>query len=95
MVIKQQVYRQLMMPLGPAMTETNQAMDDSLKRGDFREGVRSFLEQRPPVFPRLGGGKPGEKGQNREQAEDVGAHGGNRRLNASTGCRRASALRRP
>ena len=56
MVIKQQVYRQLMMPLGPAMTETNQAMDDSLKRGDFREGVRSFLEQRPPVFPRLGGG---------------------------------------
>ena len=56
MVIKQQVYRQLMMPLGAAMTETNQAMDDSLKRGDFREGVRSFLEQRPPVFPRLGGG---------------------------------------
>lgn len=56
MVIKQQVYRQLMMPLGPAMAETNQAMDESLKRGDFREGVRSFLEQRPPVFPRLGGG---------------------------------------
>lgn len=56
MVIKQQVYRQLMMPLGPAMTETNHAMDESLKRGDFREGVRSFLEQRPPVFPRLGGG---------------------------------------
>lgn len=56
MVIKQQVYRQLMMPLGPAMAETNHAMDESLKRGDFREGVRSFLEQRPPVFPRLGGG---------------------------------------
>ncbi len=55
MVIKQQVYRQLMMPLGQAMDETNRAMDESVQRADFREGVRSFLEQRPPVFPRLGG----------------------------------------
>jgi enoyl-CoA hydratase/carnithine racemase len=55
MVIKQQVYRQLMMPLGQAMDETNRAMDESVQRADFREGVRSFLEQRPPMFPRLGG----------------------------------------
>jgi enoyl-CoA hydratase/carnithine racemase len=44
-----------MMPLGQAMDETNRAMDESVQRADFREGVRSFLEQRPPMFPRLGG----------------------------------------
>jgi enoyl-CoA hydratase/carnithine racemase len=53
-VIKQQVYRQLMMTLGPAMAETNRQMDESLQRPDFREGVRSFLEARPPKFARLG-----------------------------------------
>ncbi len=52
-VIKQQVYRHLMMPLGPAMVETERLMNESLERADFREGVRSFVEQRPPVFPRL------------------------------------------
>lgn len=56
MVIKQQVWRHLMMPLGPAMDETNRAMEDSLHRADFREGVRSFLEERPPAFQRLGKG---------------------------------------
>jgi len=55
MVIKQQVYRQLMMPLGPAMAETERLMAESLARADFREGVRSFIEERPPVFPRIGG----------------------------------------
>jgi enoyl-CoA hydratase/carnithine racemase len=54
MVIKQQVWRHLNTTLGPAMTETNRLMDESLQRADFREGVRSFLEERPPVFPRLG-----------------------------------------
>ena len=53
MVIKQQVYRHLMMPLGPAMADTERLMNESLERADFREGVRSFVEQRPPVFPRL------------------------------------------
>ncbi|MSQ68979.1 MAG: enoyl-CoA hydratase [Gammaproteobacteria bacterium] len=53
-VIKQQVYRQLMMTLGPAMEETNRQMEESLQRPDFREGVRSFLEARPPQFARLG-----------------------------------------
>jgi len=55
MVIKQQVYRQLMMPLGPAMAETERLMTESLGRADFREGVRSFLEERPPAFARIGG----------------------------------------
>lgn len=54
MVMKQQVYRHLMMTLGPAMEETNRQMEESLHRPDFREGVRSFLEQREPAFKRLG-----------------------------------------
>jgi enoyl-CoA hydratase/carnithine racemase len=53
MVMKQQVYRHLMMPLGPAMLETQQLMNESLQRPDFREGVRSFLESRPPSFDRI------------------------------------------
>lgn len=53
MIIKQQVYRHLMMTLGPAMEETNRLMEESLGRPDFREGVRSFLEQREPAFARI------------------------------------------
>jgi len=54
MVMKQQVYRHLMQTLGPAMQDTERLMQESLGRPDFREGVRSFLEQRPPQFARLG-----------------------------------------
>ena len=52
-IIKAQVYRHLNMPLGDAMRETNTWMDESLKREDFREGVRSFMERRPPNFKRV------------------------------------------
>ena len=55
-VIKAQVYRHLNMPLGDAMRETNTWMDESLKREDFREGVRSFIEKRPPRFKRVSEG---------------------------------------
>ena len=53
MVMKQQVYRHLNMPLGESMKETNTLMAESLSRSDFREGVRSFIEKRPPEFARL------------------------------------------
>jgi enoyl-CoA hydratase/carnithine racemase len=52
-VMKAQVYRHLNMPLGESLHETNTWMDASLKRDDFREGVRSFMERRPPSFQRV------------------------------------------
>ena len=53
MVMKQQVYRHLNMQLGEAMRDTNTLMAESLQRSDFREGVRSFMERRPPRFAPL------------------------------------------
>lgn len=55
-IMKQQVYRHLMTGLGEALTETNTLMAESLERDDFREGVASFLEKRPPKFGRVGSG---------------------------------------
>jgi enoyl-CoA hydratase/carnithine racemase len=52
-MIKAQVYRHLNMSLGDAMKESNDWMAESLKREDFREGVRSFIERRPPAFQRI------------------------------------------
>ena len=53
MIMKQQVYKHIDMPIGPAMAETGRLMDESLTRPDFREGVRSFMEKRPPNFDRV------------------------------------------
>lgn len=53
MVMKQQVYRHLNMSLGDAMRETNKLMDDSIVKDDFKEGVASFMEKRPPKFARI------------------------------------------
>ena len=52
-VMKAQVYRHLNASLGDAMQETNAWMAESLVRDDFKEGVRSFIEKRPPEFPRV------------------------------------------
>lgn len=54
-IMKAQVYRHLNQPLGEAMKESNAWMEESLGREDFREGVRSFLERRPPRFKRVTG----------------------------------------
>ena len=52
-VIKQQVYRHLSTSLGEAARESIELMAESLKRPDFREGVLSYIEKRPPKFTRL------------------------------------------
>ncbi|MEZ5410925.1 MAG: enoyl-CoA hydratase [Acidimicrobiales bacterium] len=49
-VMKHQVYSQLAMGLDDAMAASNKVMAESLKRADFKEGVASFLEKRPPNF---------------------------------------------
>jgi enoyl-CoA hydratase/carnithine racemase len=52
-IMKRQVYQQLSERLGPAEKEAVKLMIESFGRPDFREGVMSFLEKRPPNFPRL------------------------------------------
>jgi enoyl-CoA hydratase/carnithine racemase len=54
MEMKQMVYRHLNMELGPSIEETQRLQDASLKRADFTEGVRSFVEKREPKFERIG-----------------------------------------
>jgi enoyl-CoA hydratase/carnithine racemase len=52
-IMKRQVYEQLHAGLGPAEKESQRLMVESFGRPDFTEGVRSFLEKRPPQFARL------------------------------------------
>lgn len=55
-VMKRQVYEQLTASLGPAEIEARRLMVESFSRPDFKEGVNSFLEKRPPRFGRIGHG---------------------------------------
>ncbi len=41
-------------PSTPRSRKPSQLMLESFARPDFREGVVSFLEKRPPRFPRVG-----------------------------------------
>jgi len=52
-VMKRQIYQQLHAGLGPAEREAQALMVESFGRPDFTEGVRSFMEKRPPAFRRL------------------------------------------
>lgn len=53
-IIKRQIYEQLHRGLGAAERESQQLMLESFTRPDFREGVGSFLQKRPPTFERIG-----------------------------------------
>jgi enoyl-CoA hydratase/carnithine racemase len=53
-IMKRQVYEQLHRGLGEAEAESQKLMVESFGRPDFKEGVRSFLDKRPPNFARLG-----------------------------------------
>jgi enoyl-CoA hydratase/carnithine racemase len=52
-VMKRQVYTSLTSELGPALSESIRLMQESFTRPDFKEGVSSFLEKRPPKFARI------------------------------------------
>lgn len=55
-IMKRQVYQQVHRGLGAAEFESQRLMVESLQRSDFREGVASFIDKRPPHFQRLGRG---------------------------------------
>jgi enoyl-CoA hydratase/carnithine racemase len=52
-VMKRQVLRHVHRGLGAAEAESQRLMVESFDRPDFAEGVRSFIEKRPPAFPRV------------------------------------------
>jgi len=54
-IMKRQVYQQMHTGLLAAEREARDLMMASFTRPDFREGVSSFLERRPPHFERLAG----------------------------------------
>ena len=53
MMMKRQIYKHLSKELAEAMNESTVWMDESLARNDFKEGVASFVERRPPNFEKI------------------------------------------
>jgi enoyl-CoA hydratase/carnithine racemase len=52
-IMKREIYQHLTASLGDAHEEAVRLMIESFSRPDFKEGVQSFLEKRPPVFERV------------------------------------------
>jgi enoyl-CoA hydratase/carnithine racemase len=53
-IMKRQINQQTHAGLGPAEREAQRLMVESFRREDFKEGVDSFMQKRPPKFRRLG-----------------------------------------
>ena len=53
-VMKKQVYGHLETGIDEALADSDRLMADSIRKPDFREGVASFVEKRPPNFERIG-----------------------------------------
>lgn len=53
--IKRQLYDDLTRDLAQSDAAAVEHMEQSFERPDFREGVESFVERRPPAFPPLSG----------------------------------------
>lgn len=52
-IMKREIYQHLTASLGDAERESVRLMLESFERPDFKEGVQSFLEKRPPKFQRV------------------------------------------
>ncbi len=59
-VVKAQVHRDLHRGLDEAVADADRLMAESFGRPDFDEGVRSFVDRRPPRFAALGERREGE-----------------------------------
>ena len=53
-VMKQQLYGHALADVDTALKESNKLMRESLRPQDFKEGVASYVEKRPPAFDGLG-----------------------------------------
>ncbi|MBX5469697.1 MAG: enoyl-CoA hydratase/isomerase family protein [Thermoleophilaceae bacterium] len=49
--MKQQVYRDILSELEPAVQHAEELMRESIVGPDFAEGIQSYIEKRPPRFP--------------------------------------------
>jgi enoyl-CoA hydratase/carnithine racemase len=52
-VMKQQLYGHALVDVDAALKESNRLMRESLGREDFKEGVQSYIQKRPPLFAPL------------------------------------------